>query len=390
MEVTAENLEAVGESAFVEIENDGETATAPITEGETATFDAGDVGGLADEDEVTATLFDEEDGEELATDSTTVGVQLAYGEQDTDAYVHPAVGDFELDQALEAADGEVNSVAWSPSSDRLAVGGSNVMIGDDPSTVTVYSTDDWSVEQKLEPGSIVNSMAWSPDGEQLAVGSSDDTVRVYDADEWEVDETLTEAQDRVYAVAWSPDGDQLAYGDQDALVSVHETEGDWERTETLIASEEINDLAWSPSSDRLAYGAGTGIEGDFLYVHEFDNEITDKVGDDDAGVDSVAWSPDGERLAHGSTPESSFDDDSVVIYDATKPALFWDEPEEEIEGDHGFETPVAWSPDSDQLAFGSSESVEVVDATDGFTDVTTLEEAGATVTSVAWSPTGEE
>ncbi len=95
-------------------------------------------------------------------------------------------------------------------------------------------------------------------------------------------------------------------------------------------------------------------------------------------VASVAWSPDGQRIASGST------DSTVQIWDATDGSNVLT-----YQGHSNTAVSVAWSPDSKHIASGSyDKTVQVWDATDG-TNIYTYKGHSDNVWSVAWSPDGK-
>jgi WD40 repeat protein len=68
----------------------------------------------------------------------------------------------------------------------------------------------------------VGSVGWSPDGSRIVSGSSDDTVRVWDADTGVEQAVLNGHTGLVLSVWWSPDGSRIVSGSGDATVRVWE------------------------------------------------------------------------------------------------------------------------------------------------------------------------
>ncbi len=108
--------------------------------------------------------------------------------------------------ALETADDEMLTVAFSPDGTLLATGGAN-------SQVHVWSTGDHRLVTTLKDhNDWISGVAFSPDGKLLATGSTDKTVLIWDTKTWKtilrLPQTLTEV---VNGVAFSPEGDILGF-----------------------------------------------------------------------------------------------------------------------------------------------------------------------------------
>lgn len=105
-------------------------------------------------------------------------------------------------------------------------------------TFTVDETGDIDAtvvldEATIEPGIAVEALSWSDD--ELAVGNGTD-VELYDADEFELIDTLEEAADDVTDITYRDDGTRLAYAAGDSTF-VHDETGD-----LLDELEEANDV----------------------------------------------------------------------------------------------------------------------------------------------------
>ena len=93
---------------------------------------------------------------------------------------------------------------------------------------------------------------------------------------------------------------------------------------------------------------------------------------------SVAWSPDGQTLASGSS------DKSIKLWDVAS-----GQEKATLAGHSGGVVEVAWSPDGKTLASGSQDrSVKLWDSTTGKEQATLAGHSGS-VLSVAWSPDGQ-
>lgn len=113
----------------------------------------------------------------------------------------------------------ITSLAWSPDSNRLAVGGLGY--------VSILISNGGRV-RRLEGNhtcGIAESLAWSPDGSLLATGCSSGALLIWDAGSWELAQAFYYAHPPISglssgtaAVAWSPDGRLLASGGADGIV----------------------------------------------------------------------------------------------------------------------------------------------------------------------------
>jgi WD40 repeat protein len=66
-------------------------------------------------------------------------------------------------------------------------------------------------------------VAFSPDGSRVASGSYDETVRAWDAQTGQCQQTLEGHSDWVHSVAFSPDGSRVASGSDDKTARVWHT-----------------------------------------------------------------------------------------------------------------------------------------------------------------------
>ncbi len=273
---------------------------------------------------------------------------------------------------------------------------------------------------------VVESVAWSPSADRLATASRDGTIVIWDAVNGRVIKTLGRDHNRVFAVDWSPDGQQLVSAGEFGEILVWdvaagkpirlwfdecEAFGDvaWSADGKHIATaagghasiwqadsgslvrrlsgvwnfDSAWELAWSPDGRRLAYGVPMpfltptedgGRDGIVLKIWDVqhDRELCE-LGRDSSSLEAVAWNPDGTRLAAAFFT-------GIRLWDVTTG--------EEIQhpsGYSGYTRSLAWSPDGKFLAStGSDNQVKVWDV-DNDRDVTTLCGHVGSVSSVAWS-----
>lgn len=143
-------------------------------------------------------------------------------------------------------------MAWTPDSQRLA-------IGDENGTVTLYSATGEGSAAWHDNGPVgsLGSLAFAPDGRTLAVGSRD-SVRLLRVADPQVD-SLVFHTGTDSGVAWSPDGGVLAVGDRGDVVRLWRTDGTQEAVLGGCGSPLLT-LAWSPDGKTLSAGtAGNSV-----------------------------------------------------------------------------------------------------------------------------------
>jgi Tol biopolymer transport system component len=182
--------------------------------------------------------------------------------------------------------------------------------------------------------------------------------------------------------AWSPDGTRIAWlseggGQRDVWIM----NADGSNPVQITDSGAIEfALAWSPDGTQLAINASSDTGNALLYVLTTGGEERLMI---DAAPGNVSWSPDGTKLAfvmYGDHPEE------VAIMDMAtgeiaRPLQGWNSSRP------------SWSPDGSVIAFAASVTPDgrepglFVMKADG-SEIVSLK-SGFNVTSVAFSPTGE-
>ena len=324
-------------------------------------------------------------------------------------YVEPVlIGGSDLADDLvvqEDYDNDVLSVAWSPNSRYLALGGSSSLVTTTQELVVAYFDGSSLADiAEFEYSDIINSVDWSPTGTcfYLAIGGENASKEVevvsFDGSNISSVDTFNHDVD-ISSVSWSPDGTYLAYG-SDVNASGQEVgvlyfDGSSLSaitTATFEYNENITSVDWSPDGKYLAVGAGVGTTE--VGVFSFNGSILSLIDtfDHDARVNSVAWSPDGKCLAYGSN-DTSGEEVGILYFDGLSlsgPIAVFQHSE-----DVRF---VSWSPDGKYLVLvseGTSDSeVEVLAFNPSSGSVSTAltsvkrYEADNNVYAVDWSPDG--
>ena len=99
----------------------------------------------------------------------------------------------------------VNSVAFSPSGERVASGSWD-------NTVRIWDAATGQLQIELKGHSRVTSVAFSPSGARVASGSWDSTVRIWDAATGQLRRELKGHRDWVNSVSFSRDGTRVVSG----------------------------------------------------------------------------------------------------------------------------------------------------------------------------------
>ncbi len=186
---------------------------------------------------------------------------------------------------LLAGGGSVESVAFSPNGQTLAVGDYNGDVG-------LWDTASGQRTATLAVGSPVYAVAFSPNGQTLAVGD-DDGVGLWDTASGRRTATLTE-RSPVLSVAFNPSGQTLAAGDLDGRVGLWAT-ASGRRTAALAVGSPVYAVAFSPNGQTLAVGDYNGDVGLWATAS---GKLTATLAEG-APVASVAFSPSGQTLAAG-------------------------------------------------------------------------------------------
>jgi WD40 repeat protein/energy-coupling factor transporter ATP-binding protein EcfA2 len=151
----------------------------------------------------------------------------------------------------------VLGIAWSPDGKRLVTAGSRNMAiiwdavdGKNHGIAAGHGRDGYAF-RGFEVGNIF-SVAWSPDGTKIATASDDFTAKIWDADTAREILTLRGHQSRVMSVSWRPDGTQLVTGSADGTAKVWDAATGRELLTLPGANDELTSVSWNPTGTVIA------------------------------------------------------------------------------------------------------------------------------------------
>lgn len=221
-------------------------------------------------------------------------------------------------------------VAWNPNGQLLAVSSET--------TVTIYDANSMTVLNMFADLDVqYTTPVWSPDGASLAIANG------HDLEVWERPRSTTETfQQFIYryyerydpptpasplsVIAWRHDGTEIAVANGDVIDFVDAMTGAFIRQ---IAGEwgHITDTDWSLDGrfaisavlDRFGFVVDptTGNISNYFFTGDF-STLT-------SSVDSVAFSPDGDKLAVGTSDSiiALWDNTQTAEYTEREPDLFF-------------------------------------------------------------------
>jgi WD40 repeat protein/transcriptional regulator with XRE-family HTH domain len=265
------------------------------------------------------------------------------------------------------------SVAFSPNGQILAS-------GSEDGTVRL-----WEVATGHQIGSpltggagTVNSVAFSPNGQILASGSEDGTVRLLDvATGHQIGSPLTGGSGSVNSVAFSPNGQILASGSADDTVRLWNVATGPQIGMPLAShSQWVNSVVFSPDGKTLASANSNGLIRLWnMVTRRRAGNLTSPVSQPPL---AVAFSPDGNTLA-------SAHNDSIELWDVAS----GHQRSRPLTGHLGLVYALAFSPDGNTLASGSVEGLQLWNMAAHPQPSEHSIESGTTADLIAISPGGE-
>ena len=218
------------------------------------------------------------------------------------------------------------------------------------------------------------SVAFSPDGRHIISGSSDQTIKLWDADSGREIRTFSSHSESVNSVAFSFDGKYIISGSSDKMMKLWDTTTGCEM-KTLPDYTKVFSVAFSPNG-KLALSSSSAGDVKLWDVEKYLEIRT--FSRHKGSVYTVSFSPEGKQFLSGSR------DKTVKLWDV--------ETGREIRTFSGHTDEiysVAFSPDGKQILSGSrDQTMKLWDAATG-REIKTFSGHTGEIYSVAFSPDGK-
>ena len=256
------------------------------------------------------------------------------------------------------------SVAFGPDGKHLAVACGSILVLSEFGGSSRYIRADLAFEPHARWLATINDLAFEPHAGWLATAANYG-VALWDAHDGHMIRFLDGHSDRVLAVAISPDGTRVASGGLDGMVIVWEASTGRKMRVLKGHSDSIRALAFNPNGRALASGSADKT----VRIWDIDSATVSRTVVMHSAVDGVSFSPDGRFLALGDV------DSEVRLLDAAAGEVaqsFRMQPSQDyreavLTPDKQWKTidwslgRLAFSPDGQWLARGSSDIVQVWD-----------------------------
>jgi|SaaInlLV_10m_DNA_2_1039722.scaffolds.fasta_scaffold00159_6 WD40 repeat protein len=184
---------------------------------------------------------------------------------------------------------DVNTVAWHPSGNPLAVG---ALVGGVGAELKLFNFRETIFEEevgaRIEFGQEAKTSAWSKDGNLFAVAGLDDSgnkeLHIYEFDGSNLIFTysIENAFDEIYSLDWSYTGSYLAVGanqsaNKELMVYKYE-DNELQLTSSLDLDNDVFVVEWSPDFLAVMAGGFNIIDTDKdIVIYDFSNETLDTV-----------------------------------------------------------------------------------------------------------------
>jgi len=176
---------------------------------------------------------------------------------------------------------------------EISADGKWLALGGDDSTVWVYATDNYSLQQSYQLNSMVRGLSWHPKEPLLAIATTDGISFLSLPDKQVLDVSSIKTGGR--AIAWNPTGEMLALADGAGVLQILNKEGKLLRSISKHNDHSYLTVDWHPTKNILVTGSDEVILFDTsgkqlkLFRHR----------DMGTGILTIRWHPSGEFFALG-------------------------------------------------------------------------------------------
>jgi WD40 repeat protein len=249
-------------------------------------------------------------------------------------YSNPTVGRAsgkrEFSEVAHIGQGTVNSVAWEPHSQRLAIGGTQ--------GIYIYHGSELVLNIREAQS---RKVLWSPSGKYLS-SADGENLHIWDASVGQLVQTFTGS-----IHAWAPQSDLVAIAVQRMSVSEVQIRriSTGEILQSIRADSTITDLSWSRDGSKLGIAdvAGHVVIYNFATAERTANITLD------AGIVLISFSPTGQYFATAVSSRNPNQPNSLQIWNSESGQL-------QLTIQANSVSAVAWSADETMIATGSLQS----------------------------------
>ncbi|NJN95736.1 MAG: WD40 repeat domain-containing protein [Anaerolineales bacterium] len=226
----------------------------------------------------------------------------------------------------------------------------------------------------------VTHVTWGPDGTQIATSSSDNTVKIWDAQRGTLLFTLTGHTHKVTQVVWSPDRQRILTASDDEMAKVWDAQSSALLFTLTGHTNRINQAVWSSDGQRILTASNDGTA---KIWNAQTGQVLFTLGNHQAGENHITLSPDGQRILITNWDETAKIRTSR-IWDAQNGSLIF------TLSDHNEIFNVSWSPDGQKIVTGIYDNIAKVWDVQTGTLLATLSTGTASFfTWATWSPDGQ-
>ena len=295
--------------------------------------------------------------------TTNAGLPAPYEVQEA---LHRAVQNSRASLTLNAHQGDVSAIAYSPDGARLASAGID-------GTAKVWDAETGELLLTITGYTgAVNDAAFNPDGSRWGTAGADQTARVWDSQTGEEQLTLSGHTGEVTSATFSPDGRRLATTSADGTAKIWDAVTGEDILTLIGHTGWVNSVTFHPDGTHLAT---VGVDGTARIWDAWTGKQLRQLAGQDGELVGITFSPDGARLATCGT------DGKARIWDTTTGQLL-----QTFSGHRILVRGLAFTPDGKYLVTGSQDgTAKVWDAESGEELFTLSGHAGA-VDDVAVSP----